>query len=326
MFTPILGGHAARTGQVYSHFPAPCGSPESFTVITDGSHSTRSIELLKKIDPIVSIRPAGEQLPRDLPEKFRHYVTTYPMGKQLGLIMSLPRNGPALYVDSDVLFFPGAASLIRDFTDKEAPAFYLPDCQDCSVDSRILLGPSEALLTGQFRRLACYFAHSTGHLGSVAFSSWKESRTFSPTRRLCTSLCMPMALCRSMRQGMSCSWMISSSIRIAMRVRYLVLRHYVNPVRHKFWTHLPALMKSPARPLRILAIVNLPWDYPTGSFTGLDRAGRTVDPGRTCRGEVLSYRRLSWDSFPAPGGSASGSFCAKSRSLRSRTWRSLRRG
>src|SRR5712691_10415945 len=30
--------------------------PKSFTVITDGSHSARSVELLKKIDSVVSIR------------------------------------------------------------------------------------------------------------------------------------------------------------------------------------------------------------------------------------------------------------------------------
>src|SRR4029453_3285955 len=71
--------------------------------------------------------------------------TTFPMGKQLGLIMSLPRNGPALYVDSDVLFFPGAADLARDFTGKVTPAFFLPDCQNCSTDPRLLRGPNEAL-------------------------------------------------------------------------------------------------------------------------------------------------------------------------------------
>ena len=31
-------------------------------------------------------------------------------GKKLGILMSLPLGRPALYVDSDVLFFPGASS------------------------------------------------------------------------------------------------------------------------------------------------------------------------------------------------------------------------
>ena len=58
-----------------------------------------------------SIRPSlcvllDEVIPEGLPEPFRNYVTRYPMGKQLGLIMTLPReHEPVLYADSDILFF-----------------------------------------------------------------------------------------------------------------------------------------------------------------------------------------------------------------------------
>ena len=214
------------------------GRPKSFTVITDGSHSTRSIELLKRIDPIVSIRPAGEQLPRDLPEKFRHYVTTYPMGKQLGLIMSLPRNGPALYVDSDVLFFPGAASLIRDFTDKEAPAFYLPDCQDCSVDSRILLGPSETLQPVNSGVLML-LRPLDWSLGIRRFLELEGEPNFFTNQTIVHLVmhangALPLDATRYVLQ-------LDDQFIYPDRhaSRYLVLRHYVNPVRHKFWTIFP---------------------------------------------------------------------------------------
>jgi hypothetical protein len=257
------GDHAARTGPVYSHFPAPCGSPEE--LYRDHGRLALHAEhrAPEKDRPVVSIRPAGEHLPRDLPEKFRHYVTTYPMGKQLGLIMSLPRNGPALYVDSDVLFFPGAAKPHPGFHRKEAPAFYLPDCQDCSADSRILLGPSEALQPVNSGVLML-LRHSTGHLASVAFSSWKESRTFSPTRH-----CAPRY---------ACQW------RFAARRDKVCLQlddQFIYPDRHasplprpaplcksgspQILDDVPALMKSPGRPLRILAIVNLPWDSRLGA-------------------------------------------------------------
>jgi len=214
------------------------GRPKSFTVITDGSHSTRSIELLKKIDPIVSIRPAGEQLPRDLPEEFRHYVTTYPMGKQLGLIMSLPRNGPALYVDSDVLFFPGAASLIRDFTGKEAPAFYLPDCQDCSVDSRILLGPSEALQPVNSGVLML-LRPLDWSLGIRRFLELEGEPNFFTNQTIVHLVmhangALPLDATRYVLQ-------LDDQFIYPDRHAspYLVLRHYVNPVRHKFWTIFP---------------------------------------------------------------------------------------
>lgn len=214
------------------------GRPKSFTVITDGSHSTRSIELLKKIDPVVSIRPTGEHLPRDLPEKFRHYVTTYPMGKQLGLIMSLPRNGPALYVDSDVLFFPGAANLIRDFTGKEAPAFYLPDCQDCSADSRILLGPHEALRPVNSGVLML-LRPLNWSIGIRRFLELEGEPNFFTSQTIVHLVmhangALPLDATRYVLQ-------LDDQFIYPDRHAspYLVLRHYVNPVRHKFWTMFP---------------------------------------------------------------------------------------
>ena len=119
------------------------GRPQSWTIVSDGSYSERSIALLQEIDSTVSIRPVDEDLPSDVPEKLRRYVTTYPMGKQLGLIMSLPRNGPALYLDADILFFAGAADIIQTLSLTKAPALYLKDCLDYSVDRRILRDPEE---------------------------------------------------------------------------------------------------------------------------------------------------------------------------------------
>jgi hypothetical protein len=214
------------------------GRPKRFTVITDGSHSMRSIELLKRIDPVVSIQPAGEDLPRDLPEKFRRYATTYPMGKQLGLIMSLPRNGPALYVDSDVLFFPGAANLIRDFTGKGTPAFYLPDCQDCSTDSRILLGPNEALQPVNSGVLML-LRPLDWSLGIRRFLELEGEPNFFTNQTIVHLVmyangALPLDATRYVLQ-------LDDQFIYPDRYAspYLVLRHYVNPVRHKFWTMFP---------------------------------------------------------------------------------------
>ena len=214
------------------------GRPKRFTVITDGSHSKRSMELLKKIDPVVSIRPAGEHLPRDLPEKFRHYVNTYPMGKQLGLIMSLPRNGPALYVDSDVLFFSGAAKIVEDFTGKEAPAFYLPDCQNCSTDSRILLGSNEALRPVNSGVLLI-LRPLNWSLGICRFLELEGEPSFFTNQTIVHLVmhangALPLDATRYVLQ-------LDDQFIYPDRHAspYLVLRHYVNPVRHKFWTMFP---------------------------------------------------------------------------------------
>jgi hypothetical protein len=211
------------------------GRPRSFTVISDGSHSTRSIELLKRIDSVVSIRPAGEHLPADLPEKFRHYITTYPMGKQLGLIMSLPRNGPAFYVDSDVLFFPGAANLMEAIGATSAPALYLPDCKDCSADARVLREPHESK-----------HPVNSGLLMLLRPLDWSiairrlleldgEPNFF--TNQTLVHLVMHANGAQSLDPA---RYVLKLDDQVVYRDRYagpnLVLRHYVSPVRHKFWT------------------------------------------------------------------------------------------
>src|ERR1700719_3267647 len=117
------------------------GRPKSFAVVSDGSHSRKSIRLLENVDPSVRVESSIAPAP-DVPPKFREYLTTHPTGKQLALIMALPANGPALYLDSDVLFFEGAVDLVNRATEKNLPAFYLADC-GFSGDSRLLLDATE---------------------------------------------------------------------------------------------------------------------------------------------------------------------------------------
>ncbi|MEO5719421.1 MAG: hypothetical protein ABIR29_12750 [Chthoniobacterales bacterium] len=213
------------------------GRPKSFTVISDGSHSAGSIELLERIDPVVSVRQTGEHLPPDLPEKFRHYVTTYPMGKQLGLIMSLPRNGPAFYVDSDVLFFQGAEQLLPDVAATTAPALYLPDCQDSSADPRVLRDPNEGKQPVNSGLLLLLRPLDW----SVAIRRLLEldgEPNFFTNQTLVHLVmhangALPLDPARYVLQ--LDDQFIYPDLYAGP---HLVLRHYVNPVRHKFWTTL----------------------------------------------------------------------------------------
>src|SRR6476660_1411055 len=102
------------------------GRPKSFTVVSDGSHSDRSVRLLERVDPSVSVTTANQAFP-DLPAKLENYLRNHPTGKQLALIMSLPLNGPALYVDANVRFFPAAQDLFTCGEAKDRSSFYLAD-------------------------------------------------------------------------------------------------------------------------------------------------------------------------------------------------------
>ena len=78
-------------------FLAYAGRPKQFTVVSDGSYTNASIELLEKIDNCVRVQRSAPPLPPGLPEKVRSYLTNHFTGKQLALIMSLPASGPTLF-------------------------------------------------------------------------------------------------------------------------------------------------------------------------------------------------------------------------------------
>jgi hypothetical protein len=213
------------------------GRPKTFTIISDGSHRARSIRLLQNVDSLVSVRQSGQELPAGLPPKFRHYVTTYVMAKQLGLLMTLPQNGPALYVDADVLFFDGASDFARYLSRQDAPAFYLPDCQTCSADPRVFHSASE-----ERDPVNCGFLLFLKKLNwSVAIERFMEMQG-EPNFFTNQTLAHLALHANGARPFDPTKYVLQLDDQFVYKDRHagpaLALRHYVNPVRHKFWAHL----------------------------------------------------------------------------------------
>jgi hypothetical protein len=212
------------------------GRPKSFTVFSDGSYSDRSVDLLEHVDPTVSVELSIQPPPENLPERFRQYLTTHPTGKQLALIMSLPENGPALYVDSDVLFFAGAVDLVARASDQRVPAYYLADCQ-FSGDARLLRDAKEQaqpVNTG----VLLLFEKLNWSLGINRFLELEAAPNFF-TNQTITHLTMHANGARPLDPV---KYVLQLDDQFVYPDRYagaaLALRHYVNPVRHKFWTSL----------------------------------------------------------------------------------------
>lgn len=209
------------------------GRPNRFTVVSDGSHRPRSTELLQRIDPVVVVQHCPPPAP-DLPGKVRDYLANHPTGKQLSLIMSLPANGPALYIDSDVLFFPGAVDLAQLAAKPEAPAYYLEDCQ-FSGDDRLLNDPqerAEPVNTGTL----LLFKPLDWSLGIDRFLRLPDEPNFFSNQTI-THLTMHANGARRLDPA---RYVLQLDDQFIYRDRYanksLAMRHYVNPVRHKFWT------------------------------------------------------------------------------------------
>jgi len=210
------------------------GRPKNFTVLSDGSHSARSVRLLEQVDPSVSVTKVS-QLPPGLPPKLQHYLQHHPTGKQLALIISLPRDGAALYVDSDVRFFPAAAGL-SEYQVKDVPAYYLADCQFAG-DQRLLRNSTEQkepVNTG----VLFLFKKLDWSLSINRFLESEGEPSFF-TNQTMAHLTMHANGAQPFDPA---KYVLQLDDQFVFADRYadpgLALRHYVNPVRHKFWTSL----------------------------------------------------------------------------------------
>ena len=230
-------GHAGLPEQIASirSFLKYAGRPKQFTVVSDGSYSSTDIAMLKRVDPCVSVAPLPE-VPPNLPSDLSSYLRRHPTGKQLTLIMSLPRDGPALYVDSDVLFFRQAGDLATLASARSVTAFYLADCQ-FSGDPRLLRLPGEReqpVNTGVILLLK----KLDWSLGIRRFTQLNGAPNFF-TNQTMTHLTMHANGASPLDRT---KYVLQLDDQTIYPDRYagnaLALRHYVNPVRHKFWTTL----------------------------------------------------------------------------------------
>jgi hypothetical protein len=231
-------GEPALPEQVASirSFLRHLGRPRMFNVISDGSYSESSKRLLQDIDPSVSVREAADWVPKDLSANIYPYLKNHPTGRQLALIMSLPIDAPVLYCDSDILFFEGAADLHGHVEKRDVPALYLPDCR-FSGDERLLRGSAEAdnpVNTG----FLLLFQKLDWSLSVERFLELKGEPTFF-TNQTMTHLTMHVNGAAPFDPR---KYVLQLDDQFVYRDQYanptIALRHYVNPVRHKFWTSL----------------------------------------------------------------------------------------
>jgi hypothetical protein len=210
------------------------GRPKQFTVVSDGSYTAESIALLERIDCCVRVRTVAPPLPSGLPTKVESFFTEHFTGKQLTLIMSLPADGPALYTDSDVLFFPGAREIAELSQTESISAFYQADYQ-LSADERLIRelaekgNPANMGFLFLFRKL-------DWSLGLERLKMLTESPNFFTTQTV-THLSLHVSGARPLDPR---KFVLQLDDQTIYRDKYarpsIAMRHYVNPVRHKFWT------------------------------------------------------------------------------------------
>jgi len=214
-------------------FLAHAGRPKQFTVVSDGSYTSASIELLEKIDHCVRVQKGAPPLPSGLPENVQSYLTNHFTGKQLTLIMSLPADGPTLYTDADVLFFPEAKQLADLSRAQSVSAFYLADYQ-FSADQRLIQDATENERPVNMGFLLL-FRRPDWSVGLERLKMLNDVPNFFTTQTVVhLSMHVNGALALDPH-----TFVLQADDEFIYGDRYagnsIAVRHYVNPVRHKFW-------------------------------------------------------------------------------------------
>ncbi len=159
------------------------------------------------------------------------------MGKKLAVELSLTVAGPTIYVDADVMFFPGAVDLSNlESSDASRSPRYLRDC-GAYLDDRMLAGSARARdpVNGGFFVLFQALDWSSA-LARLA-------RLQGPPNFFTEQTLLHLA----MHSNNACPldpqrYVVADDDRHSYRDRYarpgLVLRHYTTTVRHQFWRTL----------------------------------------------------------------------------------------
>ena len=212
------------------------GRPKQFVVVSDGSYTSASIELLEKIDNAVRVQTTPPPLPPGLPNAIQSYLTTHPTGKQLALLMSLPADGPTLYTDSDVLFFPRACDLAELSRTQSISALFPADYQ-FSGDERLIRDPSEKQNPAN-TGFVFFFQKLDWSQGLERLQMLSGEPNFF-TNQTVMHFCMHANGAVALDPS---KFVLQVDDQFIYRDRYagpsLAIRHYVNPIRHKFWTLL----------------------------------------------------------------------------------------
>ena len=102
------------------------GIPAQWTVISDGSLSQEDEARFRGLHPCVEVAPWENFITAQNRAAVERYVPLSPMGKKLAVVTALPTEGVSVYIDSDILFFPGAAGL-RGLLESTHENFYMRD-------------------------------------------------------------------------------------------------------------------------------------------------------------------------------------------------------
>jgi hypothetical protein len=213
------------------------GEPASFKVVSDGTITASSADLLRALSPVVQVVSVDDYAAGvEVHPAVREFADTKAYGRKLIALTAMrPAGRPVGYADSDVLFHRGGRGLAKHLAAMGEQAQFLQDCQE-ALDVRLV--PSDErhpplnsgfLLTGR----PIEWRAATERLGTIgeadaAGYGWTEQSVVHLAYRASGGVPLPpdsavVALYDQFR------W---ADAHVGERTW---LRHYVTGTRFKMW-------------------------------------------------------------------------------------------
>jgi hypothetical protein len=210
------------------------GTPDQFIVVSDG-HEEESRKSLERLHACVSVVNLKSLLRPDLPERVHQYAAQHFLGRKLALLLSIPIDGPTIYTDSDILFFPGGDALARLVQSSPLTPHYLLDSWP-SLDPRLLAGEHEKQLPV-----------NAGFLVLARPLDWSDALArFERMQGDCTFFTEQTLVHLAMRASQGAAlpadrFILRAEDQFCFSDHYagnnIALRHYISSIRTKFWRH-----------------------------------------------------------------------------------------
>lgn len=219
-------------------FISHVGIPNKFTVVSDGTYSPTSCQLLRQINPCIDVVELANFITKDIPNCVHEYADIHPLGKKLAVLISLPieHEQATIFADSDILFFPAAEELLKISQIPDKRPRYLLDW-GLALDKRLL-----------DRDSIKWQPVNSGFMLLQQPLNWdislKKLADFGEIPSYFTEQ-TTVHLAMHYNQGIpleSDRFIVKVDDQFIYQDKYsgskVALRHYVNPVRHKLWFHV----------------------------------------------------------------------------------------
>jgi hypothetical protein len=232
-------------------FLARGGTPREFVVVSDGTITPQSASVIRSIRPdVVSVQSPAEYVGRhELHPAVRSFMRGSPWGSKLATIMAMGERAPALYVDSDLWYFPRAAEL-RTLCAGSLPLFL----QDIApyLDPRMLRTEAPGDVTTKPVNAGMLFmpgpldwALSLSRLDALDGDPIGDSEQAAVHLTFLGAGAEPFPTDRFVINPRR------ASAQDGARPRDVAVRHYTRPQRGLFWLHVPRFELEQRRNARV---------------------------------------------------------------------------